>query len=419
MGRLIELCKTILIVLLTCSLLLLFMAAIPMDTIRDVPWLSRLVRPMAPLLGLSQAELTYVQAAPAVLDAAQPVAISVHNSAGRSTAVWDFDALDEAFDRLGAHLGQALDTAELFHKVSASDLQSALQGTSVWFRYGCSLPAPLLASWLGASLEAAVPEVYACALSVTGGQVMLYLAGESCYEAATPLDAGELEVLLEAYRPDGSLFAFEAGSHLSPLSLLPGGTCTVPGGAVSEPITSRFMEQLATDLGFNPYSESRYTDSSGAVHFSEANCSLEITADGRVLLSSAAQDRFAAAGADASALVETARQLVSLAAADAGVGRLYLSGLTQDGEGTVCTFDYLVSGVQVVLDGGSAASVTFSGQSVTELSVRPLVFTGGEDNLYPLPVAQAAALLAPGSELVLQYRIGPDHTLQAGWAQKE
>ena len=62
MGRLIELCKTILIVLLTCSLLLLFMAAIPMDTIRDVPWLSRLVRPMAPLLGLSQAELTYVQA---------------------------------------------------------------------------------------------------------------------------------------------------------------------------------------------------------------------------------------------------------------------------------------------------------------------------------------------------------------------
>lgn len=416
MKRLIELGKSILIVLLICSLLLLFMAAIPMDTIRDVPWLSQLMQPIAPLLGLTQAELTYVEAAPTILDAAQPVSISVRNSAGRSSAIWDFAALDAAYESLGSYLGQALDTAEIFTKVSQYQLQTVLSGTSVYFQYGCPLPASLLASWLGATLEAAVPEVSGCILSVSGSAVRLYLVGETSYVADTPLDAGELDALLEAYRPDGSQLAFEAGASLSSLSLIPGNTCAVPAASVSDPITSRFVEQLATDLGFNPYGETRYTDTGGSIHFSEANCALEITADGRILLTSAAEDRFAAAGPDIAALVETARQLVSLATGDnLGAGRLYLSGLAQTEAETVCTFDYLVSGIPVVLDGGSAATVTFTGQAVTEMTVRPCTFTASGELLYPLPVAQAAVLLPTGSELNLQYRITAENTLEAGW----
>ena len=60
MRRLIELLKSILIVLLLCSLVLLTVAAVPTHTLREIPWLASLLQPIAPLLGLPQAELAYV-----------------------------------------------------------------------------------------------------------------------------------------------------------------------------------------------------------------------------------------------------------------------------------------------------------------------------------------------------------------------
>ena len=54
--RLLELGKDLLIALLLCSLLLLAVAAVPVETIRDNPGLSKLLQPLAPLLGLPEAE---------------------------------------------------------------------------------------------------------------------------------------------------------------------------------------------------------------------------------------------------------------------------------------------------------------------------------------------------------------------------
>ena len=416
MKRLVELLKSILIVLLLCSLVLLTVAAVPTHTLREIPWLASLLQPIAPLLGLPQAELAYVAPSPAIVDAARPVAISVRNSAGRSTAQWDFAALDARFDSLGSFLGQALDTAEIFTKVSGIQLQTALSGSGAYFCYGKALPPSLLASWLGGTLEAAVPEVESCLLALNGDRVQLYLIGETSYAADTPLSAQELSDLLESFRPDGSRFAFETEYALSPLSLIPGDAIAIPGGVVSTPLSSRYVEQLATDLGFNPYAENRYTDSEGAVHFSEANCTLTVEATGSIILTSAAEGRFAAAGPDLPALVETARQLADLATGDTlGDGRLYLSGVRRTDSETVCTFDYLFSGVPVLLDGGSAASVTFSGSSVTQITVQPRSFAADSATLYPLPVAQAAALLDDGRRLELQYRVTTAGVLDAGW----
>ena len=417
MKRLTELLKSILIVLLLCSLILLAVASVPTDTLRESPWLSSLLQPVAPLLGLPQAELTYVAAAPIVQDAAQPVAISVRNSAGRSTAMWDFAELDARFDSLGSYLGQALDTAETFTKVSRLQLQSALCGTGVYFEYGVSLPAYLAASWLGANLEAAVPNTEACLLSVQNSAVQLYLIGETSYVAQTHLPADELSDLLETYRPDGSRLVCETDSPLWYLSILPGGVTAIPGGSVTNHISARLVEQLATDLGFNPYGEGRYTDSAGTLHFSEAGCSLEIEAGGRILLN-ASEDRFSANGPDLAALVETARHLTDLAiGGDAGAARLYLSGVHVDEDTTVCTFDYFYSGIPVISGSGSAASVTFRGTAVTQMTAQPLQFSPNEQTIYPLPAAQAAALLSEGDPLTLQYRLTADGTLDAGWKE--
>ena len=242
MRRLIELLKSILIVLLLCSLVLLTVAAVPTHTLREIPWLASLLQPIAPLLGLPQAELAYVAPSPAIADAARPVAISVRNSAGRSTAQWNFAALDARFDSLGSFLGQALDTAEIFTKVSGIQLQTALSGSGAYFSYGKALPPSLLASWLGGALEAAVPEVESCLLALNGDGVQLYLIGETSYAADTPLSAQELSDLLENFRPDGSRFAFETEYGLSPLSLIPADAIAIPGGVVSTPLSSRYVE---------------------------------------------------------------------------------------------------------------------------------------------------------------------------------
>ena len=414
--RVLEFGKTILIILLVGSLLLLAMMAIPMEAVRNNQRLSRLLQPIAPLLGLPEAELTYVAAVLPVRDAAQPTAISVRSSAGRYTAMWDFLALDTTYETFGGFLGQALDTADTFTRATQAQIQSALSGRSIYFRYGCPLPPDLLASWLGAQLEADVPSTADYILALEQDSVTLYLVDEISYSAPTQLDPAALEPLLEQYRPDDSQFAFEANSSLSALSLLPGGTAAVPAVVVSDPCTSRYIEQLATDLGFNPYGESRYTDEQGTVHFSETNCALQIVPGGQILLTSSDETRFAASGPDEDALVETARDLVETASVNIpGNGRIYLSGLTREDGRTVCTFDSLVSGIPVALSSGHAATVTFSGQTVVQLTFRAYAFHTTNTELYPLPVDRTAALLPAGSALMLQYRITANQTLEAGW----
>ncbi len=416
MKRVLEWGKTLLIVLLSCSLALLTLAALPADTIRGSEPLSRLLQPVAPLLGLPQAELAYVETAPTVMDAAKPVAISVRGSAGRGSVMGDFSLLDAAFESLGGALGRALDTAQELSPVSEAQLEAALSGLSVCYFYGDALPVELLASWLGAQLTTE-SAAQCCALAVEDGEVTLYLVGEERLRARTAVDAGELEKLLDSFRPDGSLLGFESELSVSALSLIPGQNPEVPGGTAVNPCTVRGQTELATALGFNPYGDSRYTDSQGTTHFSEASLALQVDADGRITMTSAAEDRFRAADGGLQSLVETARQLTQLVnGSDFGAARLYLTGVSRSEEGeTVCVFDYFISGYPVAL-AEHAATVTFRGQRVTELRMLARRFVLSEQTCYPLPVKQAAAILTRGHPLQLQYRISGS-SLEAGWKQ--
>lgn len=414
MKRIIELFKSILLVLLSCSLVVLAVAAMPADTIRNSPVLSWLMQPIAPLLGIAEAELAYVEAAPTVIDAAKPVAVSVQNSAGRCSIMWDFDQLDAAYESLGSSLGQALDTAADFAPATEDALRQALSGVSVAFCYHGSLPAPVLAHWLGAELEEEASASW-CILAVQDGAVGLYLVGETTIRGTTLLDAGTLETLLETFRPDGSAFGFETELGVSDLSLIPGEDPVLPGGQAINPCTTRTINDIATTLGFNPYGDSRYLDDQGSTHFSEANLSLQITADGLVQLTSSDTNRFRAADDSAQALIETARQLIALVADDlTGDGRLYLSGITTEDDETVCRFSYLVSGLPVAME-QPGATVRFQGESVTEMTLLLRRFLPGESQCAPLPVTQAAAILPHGGTLQLQYRITADGLLDVGW----
>lgn len=415
--RILEIGKDLIIVLLIACLMLLAAASLPAESIRSSPWLSSLLRPIAPLLGLPQSELVYVETALPVLDAAQPLLISVRNDAGRATAMWDFGELDSAFETFGGILGEALDTAGALTPVTQDQLQDALSGPSVFIRYGTALPADLLAVWLDASIDAASPEASIYALALEEDAVTLYLSGSRCYAAATAVQAATLSALLDQYRPDGSQFAFEAGSSVEALSLLPGPGTVVRAASASNPCDSRYTEQLATALGFNPYGDASYTDSVGNTSFTESNCALQVSASGHVLLTASAGDRFPVSGDGMDAYVESARQLVELATGETlGDARMYLSGLTQDGETVTCTFDYVLSGIPVAT-GGHGATVTFSSGALLQLEVQVIRCSLSTLTQDLLPVAQAAAILPEGSRLLLQYGGSASGTLTAGWIE--
>lgn len=413
-----ELIKDAVIVVLAVSLVVLAVLSLPTQSIRKSPFLSSLLQPLASLLGLEEAELAYLEVNEPVMDAAQPLAISVNTAAGRYTAIWDFDALDETFETLGGALGQALDTAHTPEVSTRSALRTALQGESAYFSYGLRLPAAVLASWLDAAPEEALPQVDACALVIEDEAVALYLVGSTVQKAATGLSAETLSPLLSQFRPDGSAFAFETTATVDGFSLLPTGTPALPDAQLSSPCDSRFTEALATALGFNPYGDTTYTDAAGVTSFTEAGCALEAAPDGQIRLTVTANDRFRAADETEEALVEEARRLVTLTAGEsAGAARLYLTEITQNDAGeTICAFDYYLSGVKVTLSTGHAAEVTFLGQSVRSMIVQALTFTTTGATLPLMPVTQAAAILAPGESLALSYQL-QGSTLQAGWVR--
>lgn len=411
-----EMGKNLLIAILILTLVLLFAASIPTDVVRSTPWLSTVLQPFGPILGLPAAELSYVDGTQSVQTAAQPLTISIRNLSGRYTAQWDFAALDTAYETLGGLLGQALDTAEPFSEVRQFQLTEALKQPSVSFHYGFDLPTALVSSWLDAGTHGDSSGYSLFVLALEQEQVWLYLSGSQCRKALTQVDADEFSALLEQFQADGSQFAFESNSHLADLSILP---AAVPRLVVAETealTSTRYVDALANDLGFNPYDAGRYTDSSGVTHFSESGGSLQIAADGTIDFS-ASTARITASGSSLETLVETARSLLDLAVDTSGSSaRLYLSGLTRTEDQTTCTFDYVLRGVPVRWSDGPAATVVFSGQTVTKLTLRAVTFTFTDQTQHLLPPVQTAAILPKGGQLELQYHVsGTDVT--AGWVK--
>lgn len=416
MRRILEFFKTLLIIVLICSLVLLAIATVPTKHIRSISWLSTLLQPVAPLLGLPQSELTYVKVDLPVMDSAQPVAVSIRNSMGRWSSQWNFQSLDDTFEALGGTLGQALDTAKTFRAATQQQLEAALSGPSLYFSYDVTLPASLLASWLDASMPENAPSAHTFVLALEEAEVRLYLAGETVFVSSTAISEAAFSRLLEQYDPDGSFFAFENGYAQSPLSLLQEDIPTMPGAIVRNPCDARFVEQLATSFGFNPYGDTNYTDSTGTTHFTEANCALQITESGIMTLTSTDEGRFLAADDSIQSLVEEARYLAELATGgNTGDSRLYLSELTQDGPVTVCSFDYYYAGLPVQVGGEHAATITFQGNCATHITMVICSMTETAERTTLLPAAQAAAIVPQDQPLVLRYHAA-NGSLTVGWS---
>ena len=420
MRRWTEIGKDLLIVILVAALLTLTLLALPERTLTSSPVLSAALKPFAGLFGLDQAELTYTEKALPGLDAAQPLAVSVRNSAGRYTAQYDFETLDSVYEALGSMLGQALESAQL-EQTTLQKLYSAIAGTSVTFVYPAELPSGVLAEWLGAQAPEAGEAAMLYVLSLQeSGAVRLYLCGESCWVGDTALSGDALTQALDSYRPDGSFFALEDGTgrydRVDPRSLIGGETPRLYGATSANPCDARTITPLAAELGFNPYGDARYTDDAGNTTYTETGYALSISAAGELTLRSDGQvTRFRAASGEEADLVECARSLLStMTSGSLADARLYLTGLQTDGAETVCTFDYYLNGIPVYPSGGHGAEIRFSGASIVQVRLLLRTYTLTTQTVSVLPPAQAAAILPDGSELGLIYS-DTSSGVTAGW----
>ena len=416
-----ERAKNVLIALLAVILLALTVLALPVKTVTDTPWLAALVRPFASFLGISQGDLTDTPMADAgsVTGAAQPVAVSVRNPAGRTSFQYSFSALDASFEQFGAALGQALETAQAPERTSALRVQEALGKTSVAFCYPGEISPALAASWLHVDTELTASSRWFI-LSCGDACATLYLVGEELFSCQTQMTSESLEQLLQSCTPDGSFFAFEDAQSrfdsLEPLSLLPGQTPDIHEASAANPCDARFSDTLAATLGFNPYGDARYTDDAGNTTYTETGYTLSISAAGELTLRSDGQvTRFRAASGEEADLVECARSLLStMTSGSAADARLYLTSLQKDGAETVCTFDYFLNGIPVYPSGGHGAEIRFSGASVVQARLLLRSYTLTTQTVSVLPPAQAAAILPAGSELGLIYS-DTSSGVTAGW----
>ena len=417
--KILEIFKDVLIVVLALAIVVLTLLALPARTITSTPWLAAILRPVAPLFGLSQSELTYSGdvVADEVHGAAQPIAITVQNTAGRMSAQYDFAALDNAFEQLGGYLAQALDSAQGGRAVSQRELLAAFAEQGAAFCYPSALNPSLAAAWLNVDAPE-LPDAQWFLLAVKDGGVALYLAGTECYRCETAVSAAALEAALDSYQPDGSFFAFEDSSgaykQAAALSLITPQTALVDAIAAN-PCEARFVASLASSLGFNPYGDAKYIDPAGTTSFTETNLSLRVSAQGQILLQVLQADpRFQSASLDERDRIEAARSLLSsLTGDDYGDARVYLQSYTADGTQAVCTFGYYLSGVEAAA--GSGIEIRFDGTQITRASVLYRRFTLDLQPAALLPAAQAAACLPRGGTLRLLYAENAGGELAVGW----
>lgn len=423
--RLLEIGKDLLIVLLVLVNLVLAIMCLPRKTLTETKWLAGALRPFAGLFGLNEAELTYTlpSSGNTITGAAQPVLISLNTEAGRQSAQYSFDALDELYSQYGSLLAQALESGAALQSSTRAAFNRALRGQSAVFCYPGAVSPEVVGAWLNVRAPSgAAAQWYLLAAEPDG--IALYLLGEDCQVLHTGLSSDALTQQLQTVIPDGSSFAIEADgapyAALDPLSLVSASSAAVHDAAGSNPCDVRFISTLATKIGINPYGDARFVDNDGTTSFTETGLSLRVSAQGNILLQIQQEDaRFQSASASASDRIEAARSLLSeLTGGQYGEARAYLQSYTeQDGE-AVCTFGYYLSGIAVQAQEGGI-EICFSGRQITRASVLCRSYSQQTQTAALLPAAQAAACLPKGGTLRLLYAEDAAGQLHAGWQLSE
>ncbi len=371
------------------------------------------------LLGQTRYHVVFQDQSNAGPVAARPVRISVNTAFGRMSVQRNAEALDEAYERFGGLLGEAMERAEVQSEhISAQTLFETLGRPGVYYAYDGTFQLPLLARWLGVSTSLTFSAQSMAVARESDGFYLLLVTPNGAERVRTEVDENAFRTLLGQSRPDGSAFAFErteaSVGRLDPLSLLSLGTVAMPTADAENPAAGKeYTTALVEQMGFNPYVGS-YTTADGRTAYEEGTSTLYLDDRGSLVLQSTSSGSLRAESGELWAQVEYARNLLERIT-ETGDARLYLTGAETKGDETVLTFDYYLSGARIRLSAGAAAVIRFSGSTVQrmELTLRSYWLNDGTEAL--LPEIQAAAIERMGANLTVCYVDAGGDSLSLGW----
>lgn len=365
---------------------------------------------------LSPGAVRKTQSVSGLTDLALPVRVAVTGAYGR----WAEPALttgDEEFAKPGGLLMEALGSAGAARRCGPEEFRAALRADaesvgSVYYDFGSSLPLSILAGLVGAEWSGGELSARRLLLEARGDAVRLFAwdGGEDCFVCPTALSAGSVEELVGEYPLGSAWFAFDqpdSGGHVDPFSLFSDQPAQPVNLSVSGGIAD--SDAVLEALSFNPHTNSRYPEPSGAEVVVEGDRNLRIHPDGEIAYQGGDGTlRVPSAGGvptETEAVVGVVQLLGRLLPAQDG-GELFLQELVSGEGNKILRFAYQYGGLPIrFADGGFAAEVTLEGASVVQLKLRVRRYAPGEGGGRLLPLAQALSIARawPGRELAVRY----------------
>lgn len=419
--RFLEGCKTLLIVLLSCSAVFLASRTLLPQGGRTL--LSRL----SPSATSSVGGLETVTRSAQTL---QPAAFAVTWEEGRHAVLYHQED-QEGYTQISALLSEALNSAAAPTPITPRQWELALSSPGVFCEYSGAIPLSALNFWLSDQDNPALEGYSARRLCVTAKSLYFATSGPSgqYYTAALQEDlSASLDYLAQRFPANGARFACEDGSYplLRRDALVLSATPSVPclhaetPCAVNEDGTpNEALNRILQLLSFHPQTNPLYaitggyaiTDGGETLRILDNTITYRRTDDSSL--------RF-----PAEYPLDTTRILAeATVGAVAGDARLYLREVSTLGNVTTVTYAYAYRGAAIEqATDGWCAKFTIEDNTVTALELRPRRYTAPEgQNVTLLPQEQAAAIIdARGLSLVILYEDprGAQDQLVPFWATR-
>ena len=361
------------------------------------------------------------------------VAVSGDKTYGRYGSVTTTTA-DESFAPLKTFLQEALGSAHSFTVSDEDAFFTALDRPSIYYDFLEPLPlsvlSGLVAGTSGEEHRSARQLVLSAAEDDT---VQLVLCdGEGMYyQCQTAITGSDLTGAVNLFELGSGYFAFDytvLSDHyrrIAPTSLFLEPLPQLPTLSVSTDLPDE--SSLLEELGFNPHTNSRYTEANGTEVVVEGDLSVRFLPDGTIRYkgsdSEANETRLTVESAGeiptlqeaASGTCDLLNQLLASYPSDAS---LYLLKIQRSGSTTTLYFDYQSGGIPIrQASGVPAAEVQLNGRRVSSLNLLLRQYTAGTDTSLLLPMKQTIAIAArqEGKELLIGYTDNGSDTSSAAW----
>lgn len=358
-----------------------------------------------------------VQSAAAPVSA--PVRIAISGTYGRyGDIALSTDDADRFGRLLSPLLSEALGSAGTFSPCTQTEFLAALSRTSVYYDFLAPLPLSVLSVLAGMDTPADFDLTARYAVISQQGEsvdLLIWDGGDTCLRCETSVKPSRLQDVVSSYELGNAAFAFDLAASdpsfeaCAPCSLflspLPQYQELSAAPAVSD------SSSLLSALGFNPYANTRYTESNGTEVVMEGDQTLRLSSDGTLRYQSGGRAALSIAdGTDdptREEIIQGAWKLLhTLTDGRLGSASLYLSEITESDGTIVVRFGLHADGTPIrFLDDSPAAELHLDGSAVTSLTVtlREYESTGESAALLPLKQAAAIAALDPGKGLSIAY----------------